>query len=576
MKLEMDNCNRCGIFLFFDKDGIVDDYVIHMLRDLKRHMRYLLVVCNGFVTTEGLSKLKSETDEILLRANLGLDVGGYRDGLFYLGFKELANYDELILFNYTFFGPLDSFDAMFEEMNTRDVDFWGITKHHMLDREHNPVPGIRYGYMPDHLQSHFFAIRSSMFLSYQYKDFMINMRNPQNYNESICGYEVIFTKYFADMGFVWDVYSNTDSYRDYVYNPMMYRAKEMIRDLNCPIIKRRAFFTDYRDVLINTCGETSIEAFEYIRKYTPYDEVLIWDNILRLENLRDVHRQMHFNYVLPKNEKYDSVSNRKYSIWIIVQSTKNLFYYYEYFDSLEGMDIYLIGEMDKIETVVQFLPKCNLCIRKMPVDKSYYGILSEISDYEGKYDYAGVLTIQDPQEDSSAAYQAWDNTIGSKEFMHNIVCTFENNIRLGLLLPPTPIHGSWIEKIGDGWMGCHSELLDILSECGIKVNTKVSSEPLFPVQGCFWIRVNLLKKFRKLVCKKEYSNSACLLSIPFIMQSQHYYTGIVYTDEYVSSEITNQVYMLRENNKIIFEKFGAGQFHEVLNRIKTYNGEKNI
>ena len=41
---------------------------------------------------------------ILIRANHGFDVGGYREGLFYLGFKELQKYDEIVLFNYTFFG----------------------------------------------------------------------------------------------------------------------------------------------------------------------------------------------------------------------------------------------------------------------------------------------------------------------------------------------------------------------------------------------------------------------------------------------------------------------------------------
>ena len=34
MKINLENNNRLGIFVFFDKDGIVDDYVTYLLDDL--------------------------------------------------------------------------------------------------------------------------------------------------------------------------------------------------------------------------------------------------------------------------------------------------------------------------------------------------------------------------------------------------------------------------------------------------------------------------------------------------------------------------------------------------------------
>ena len=109
MKVENNLKNRCGIFLFYDRDGIVDDYILYMLKDLRQNLSYLLVVCNGEPGEEGLKRLQSESDEVLIRANHGFDVGGYREGLFYLGFKELQKYDEIVLFNYTFFGGIYPF-----------------------------------------------------------------------------------------------------------------------------------------------------------------------------------------------------------------------------------------------------------------------------------------------------------------------------------------------------------------------------------------------------------------------------------------------------------------------------------
>ena len=576
MKLDKEHIKRCGIFLFFDKDGIVDDYIVYMLKELKKQMDHLLVVCNGFVSTEGMERFDNVADDVLYRANLGLDVGGYREGLFYLGFKELEKYDELVMFNYTFIGPLNSFDPMFEEMNHRDVDFWGITKHHMMDKTQNPVAGIRYGYMPEHLQSHFFALRSSLFLSYQYKDFMINMINPKNYNESICGYEVIFTKYFSDLGFSWDVYCNTDIYREYVFNPMMFRAKEMIRDLKCPIIKRRAFFTDYMDALINTCGETSVEAFEYIRKNTSYDEEMIWDNILRLENLRDVHRLMHFNYILPKEISINQVSSvQSFAVWIVVDSADNMLWYTDYIDEFSDADIYIVGTETIIESLKDNIQNKKVTYISSSREEIYFTILLSVYKYSAKYEYMCVLNMHKWDEelrygiDISAEYQAWENLVGSRIYIQNLINTFNENPRLGMLIPPSPVHGKWFEKMEDGWMGYFNIVSDMLKNMNISVNVKKSSEPLFPVAGCFWIRTKLLDRFKDLAIDKIYDRNSLFIFIPLFLQSQHYYTGVVYTEEYAAIETTNQDYMLRENNKVIFEKYGAGYFHEVLNKIKN-------
>ena len=238
----------------------------------------------------------------------------------------MAEYDEVVMLNYTFFGPLYPFSEMFDTMAERDVDFWGITKHHKVDPD--PFGMLPYGYLPEHIQSFFMVLRPSLFLSYQYKDFIFNMQNPVSYQKSIVEYETIFTKHFEDFGFTWDVYVNTDEYERYAYCPNMFYIKEMIEKKRCPMIKRRSFFTDYSDFLLNSCGETSIDAYEYIRENLDYSEDEIWDNILRLENISDVHRDMHFNYMLPKYGNGNGrVSEGKTAVLIAVEWTGRLNWY---------------------------------------------------------------------------------------------------------------------------------------------------------------------------------------------------------------------------------------------------------
>ena len=65
-------------------------------------------------------------------------------------------------------------------------------------------------------------------MSFPYRDFIINMKNPNSYVESISGYEAIFTKYFADLGFTWEAYVDASDYRNYTHAPFAYEAAELI------------------------------------------------------------------------------------------------------------------------------------------------------------------------------------------------------------------------------------------------------------------------------------------------------------------------------------------------------------
>ena len=175
MIIKEEKANRCGIFLYYDKDGLVDDYVIYLLESLNPFLNYLLVVCNGPLKEDAYTKLEKVSSEVLIRENEGFDVGGYREGIFHLGLDRLAQYDETIMFNYTFYGPLYPFSEMFNKMNQLDLDFWGITKHHKVDPD--PFMANRYGYLPEHIQSHFLVLRSEFIKSKDYIEFITNLKN---------------------------------------------------------------------------------------------------------------------------------------------------------------------------------------------------------------------------------------------------------------------------------------------------------------------------------------------------------------------------------------------------------------
>lgn len=187
-----EKAKRIAIYVFHDVDGIVDDYVPVFLKELKRFVSYLLVVINGNINELGNKKIKMVADEMLIRPNEGYDITGYLEGIRHLTWEKLDMYDECIFVNSTLYGPIYPFDDMFETMSNKDVDFWGITKHHSVPWD--CFGTCKYGYIPEHIQSSFLVIRKSMGITEEYKKVWNNLPKIHSYAEAIGFFEVIFTK----------------------------------------------------------------------------------------------------------------------------------------------------------------------------------------------------------------------------------------------------------------------------------------------------------------------------------------------------------------------------------------------
>ena len=109
---------RFGIFLCFDVDGIIDDYIYYMLDDICQNLEELIIVSNGYLNEESMSRLKKYTEhDIVIRDNIGFDAGAWRDVMLNVGFIKLTKFDEIILFNDSFFGPIYPFKEMFDKMD---------------------------------------------------------------------------------------------------------------------------------------------------------------------------------------------------------------------------------------------------------------------------------------------------------------------------------------------------------------------------------------------------------------------------------------------------------------------------
>ena len=228
---------RVIFYLYYDPRGMVDDYVLYKLERLRPFAEHIFVVVNGDLTDEGRSRLATVSDTIWQRENVGFDVWGYKEALAEFGEERLAEYDELLLMNYTWFGPVNPFGPVFERMGELELDYWGMTEH----GEQIPNPFTWKDKLHRHLQSHWIAVRRSMFLSDAWREYWSTMPPITSYIDSILNHESRFTHHFESLGFT---YEAAFPERDYsTWHPAFYDAEALLDD-GCPALKRRPFFHD--------------------------------------------------------------------------------------------------------------------------------------------------------------------------------------------------------------------------------------------------------------------------------------------------------------------------------------------
>ena len=561
MRIREKEGNRCFIFLFYDPDGRVDDCVLTLLDACRAEGRYLLAVCNGPVRPDEYIRLKEHTDEVLFRLNFGFDIGGYREALFHLGWNRLSEFDEVIMLNYTFFGPFPSFRDMFEKMDGRDLDFWGITKHHRMPED--PYGHlIPYGYMPEHLNSYFIAVRRSLFSGQAYQDFMMNLKNPRSRMESVLHYEIIFTKHFADLGYKWDTYTDSGFLEGIHYFPAFFGLKDLMEKGKCPVIKRRTFYTEYFDFLDKTAGEASAEALDYLKAHPEqYDLNPVWDNVLRLQDLADIIQTLHLK-LFPDAEVTDhDFSNSRETLVAVLGEEKTFRALCGRYDrAIPGYwrRLYENGAEGFGEKLAKTAKAAGECRYVCVIDP---GLKTET----GKHSSDAV----------SLLYRDLENVCGTRAYIGNLIDELEAEKRLGMIIPPVPNHGRYFEKMEDGWAGRLTDVQSAAKKLGLMVPIRrTTAHPVFPVGGSFWIRAGILKELtERFPGLRELDDELVRMLLPYCLQEMRALTVVAMSTRYAANEATNLDFMTRENNRAVFSRTQSHYYHVVLGLLGEIRNE---
>ncbi len=282
--------NRGIIYFHFDPHDRVRDYVTRVLASLRPHADHILVVSNSLIGDVDRVRLEASCDEVLERPNEGLDVGAYRAGLEHLGWDRLADFDELILTNHTYYAPVRPWEEVLTRAEDwRGISFWGMTEHDVM----HPHPFLAKRELPRHIQSHWIAVRRRLLTDPAFRAYWEQMPPVSSYRDSIQWHESRFTGHFTELGHTYEVAFPVDRYRS--DNPAIEEAPALLAD-GCPLLKRRALFHDplHQDRQAVVGGDLLASAAQ-----AGYSEDLILSDVVHTAAARDLIVNAGLTEIIP-------------------------------------------------------------------------------------------------------------------------------------------------------------------------------------------------------------------------------------------------------------------------------------
>ncbi len=538
---------RLGLFVFYDRDGIVDDYVEYLLQDISENFTRLVILSNSTLEVSEQKKLEKYSSDIIIRENKGLDAGAFFE--YFTSTDEYKKYDEVVCFNDTFFGPFYSFKRIFECMDDRDIDFWGLALGH---KQRDGYGIMKDGYLPEHIQTFFIAFRQNVVISDAFQNYWKNYdyEHMQTFYDVVTKHELCFTQYLAKAGFRYDSYiKDTNASENYMenYNNYNYNASTQIIKDKALYIKRKNFAFAKKDFLYLTDQDDLRRALEYIKNETNYDVQMIWKNILRLYSLSDIAESIGL-YSIVSDQPITFKKNVTFIVFI-----DNLLMLDDLACKIEKIqgDWHLFTTNEKVYSYFQ--EKCT--ITKICKNEFYMHFVSLIRKV--KDDYVGFLFLPEHEENcitivEESVYKNYLQCIlKSQNYVGHILRAFEQEKCLGVSYALNNLHYDYYYKNNHWDIEVYQKLKELLPN-----NEKLCMEKLPISFAQAWVTRNELLQcvdYAKWEINDDILFAKCLsIGLSFVAADHGYYSNLIFDENEALNQL-NLYHCIYQNTNRIFQ-----------------------
>ncbi len=252
---------RICLLAGFDKRGIVQDYVLYLARKLSK-ISDVYYFMDGKASKSELDKMKTYAKVSQCAPHKGSYFGSWQCLIFQLGWEKITSYDEMIICNDSVYGPVSNMEDIFDYMDLRDYDFWGLTENY----------NSYY-----HVDSFLMVFKNDVLKHPKFQEFWKNIVPSQNSN-----YESILTPFLSELGFNGTSYIKNYTKEDktaypihlFRYNQMPFIRLKNLKipetNLNEPILHIDSKIKNEKDYEINLMGKKQTgkgSAYGYASKH---------------------------------------------------------------------------------------------------------------------------------------------------------------------------------------------------------------------------------------------------------------------------------------------------------------------
>lgn len=191
---------RICLLAGYDKSNIIQDYVVFLVQELSK-ISDVYYFADGIINDGELSKIKPYVKYAESSPHKGYDFGSWQYLVHHIGWSELEKYDELIICNDSIYGPMTNMQDIFDYMELRGYDFWGLTENY----------NSQY-----HLDSYFMVFNNLVIKNRKFQEFWQNI-TPKLSRKT---YETVLTPFLTELGFVGNSYIKNYKKEDQLAYPL--------------------------------------------------------------------------------------------------------------------------------------------------------------------------------------------------------------------------------------------------------------------------------------------------------------------------------------------------------------------
>lgn len=255
--------------------------------------------------------------------------------------------------------------------------------------------------------------------------------------------------------------------------------------------------------------------------------------------------------------------------------------YIDYINNIDSfIDVYIISSNnDVLKIIKKATTRKNVYIFKENRGRDITAFL--VSAKEVFYEYEYVCYVHDKakkldvmNEDTKFwIYNMWENMISSAGYIRRVIELFEDNEKLGLLLPPEPIgkymNGWYFNK----WSSNYDNTIALCKKLSIKAEIDENIPPI-SLGTVFWCKTRALQKIFKYDWSYEdfkeeplpidgELNHAIERILPYCAQDEGFETHMVMTTGYAEKLVCKAQDYMQMSFRVLNDKLGIRYVYEL-------------